>query len=47
MNAVYKTGRFYIGAGPYLGYALSGKWIEKGIDDTDDYYDSGNIAFGK
>lgn len=51
VNAVYKTGRFYMGAGPYLGYALSGKWIEKGVDDygdgdTDSFYDSGKIRFG-
>jgi hypothetical protein len=50
VNAIYKTGRFYMGAGPYVGYALSGKWIEKGTNNTDDadsYYDSGNIAFGE
>lgn len=48
VNAVYKTGRFYMGAGPYLGYALSGKWIEKGEDDdnTDNFNDSGKIIFG-
>ncbi len=51
VNAVYKTGRFYVGAGPYVGYALSGKWKDKGESDYGDgdvesFSDSGKLEFG-
>ncbi len=50
VNAVYKTGRFYVGAGPYAGYALSGKWKEKyeedfGDGDIDYDEESGKVVF--
>ncbi|WP_262249666.1 porin family protein [Parapedobacter soli] len=50
VNAVYRTGHFFVGAGPYVGYALSGKWKEKytedfgdGIVETDE--ESGKVIF--
>jgi hypothetical protein len=61
LNLVYKpvlgTGNLIVNFGPYLGYAISGKYkddiadtdIEFGSDDTDDYkpFDMGaNIGFG-
>ncbi len=39
VNAVYKIGKFYAGAGPYLGYALSGKWKEW----YDEYEEDGEV----
>ncbi len=50
INAVYKTGSFYVGAGPYIAYALSGKWKEKykedfGDGDIESDMDSGKILF--
>lgn len=50
VNAVYKKGRFYFGAGPYAGYALSGKWKEKyeedyGDGDIENAAESGKIVF--
>ncbi|MBX2923100.1 MAG: PorT family protein [Chitinophagaceae bacterium] len=51
VNAIYKAGRFYAGAGPYVGYALSGKWKDKGETDYGDgdvesFSDSDKIEFG-
>lgn len=61
LNLVYKPllgdGNLIVNFGPYLGYAISGKYkddiadtdIEFGSDDTDDYkpFDMGaNIGFG-
>lgn len=50
VNAVYKKGKFFAGAGPYVGYALSGKWKETyeedyGDGDTDYDEDSGKVVF--
>lgn len=50
VNAVYKTGNLFFGAGPYMGYAVSGKWKEKfetdfGDGDVDKEEDSGNVVF--
>lgn len=51
VNVVYKTGSFYFGAGPYVGYALSGKWKEwyeedYGDGDIESDSESGKIVFG-
>lgn len=50
VNAVYKAGNFFVGAGPYAGYALSGKWKETfeedfGDGDVEKEEDSGNVIF--
>ncbi len=50
INIVYKWSKFQIGAGPYLGYALSGKWKESFISDDDGDIESGSesgkVKFG-
>jgi len=50
VNAVYKTGQFFFGAGPYVAYALSGKWKEKfeedfGDGDVEKDEESGKVVF--
>ncbi len=42
VNAVYKTGGFYVGAGPYFGFALSGKVTETDEEDVDLKFGSGD-----
>ncbi|MBX3241200.1 MAG: PorT family protein [Chitinophagaceae bacterium] len=51
VNAIYKTGRFYAGGGPYIGCALSGKWKEGskedyGGGDIEEDSETGKIVFG-
>ncbi len=50
VNAVYKTRGFFVGAGPYAAYALSGKWKEKfeedlGDGDIEKDEESGKVVF--
>src|SRR5690606_13385252 len=50
VNAIYRSGSFYFGAGPCLGFALSGKWKESyeynlGNGDTESGTESGKIEF--
>ncbi len=52
VNAVYRTGQFYFGAGPYVGFGIGGKWKEGYFDDFfneegEEVTDTGKIIFGK
>lgn len=52
INAVFKSNKILFGAGPYIGYALSGKWntVRQDLDDDGNVQhetkDSDKIAFG-
>lgn len=51
VNTVYRIGHFFAGAGPYVGYALSGKWKEKYTENFGDGIveaaeESGKVVFG-
>ena len=39
VNLMYKNNNFFIGAGPYIGYGISGKYKAEyiGIEDNEDY----------
>ena len=39
VNLMYKNNNFFIGAGPYIGYGISGKYKSEflGLEETDDY----------
>lgn len=46
VNAIFKTGKLFFGAGPYLGYALSGRYksTAKTYDDSGDLTKTENFS---